>query len=574
MKAESIMPDPPYPRQFVDPADDLATWDQIEPYYRKLLDRDLGSVVELEAWLIDGSELMACIDEVRTDRYVRMTCQTDDPQREKAYLDFVENIEPQWKQMCQLVDIKYTECPAAGELPRPRYHVFDRDVRSQVELFREENVKLQTEESKLEQRFQKLCGAMTVHYDGKEQTLQQLAVYGERTDRHQRQEVWELATKRRLADVDTLEDIFDELFKLRHQMARNADLPEYRAYAFKAKQRFDYGPQDCLDFHDAIEGAVVPVMRAMHKRRASALKLDTLRPWDLAVDEQGRPPLKPCETIDELCAKCSRVFHRVDPELGDRFDAMNKEGLLDLDSRKGKAPGGYQATYSESRRPFIFMNAVGLQRDVRTLIHEGGHAFHAYESRHDPLFHYRSAPIEFAEVASMGMEMLAYEFFDEFYEGSDLIRAKRAQLEGIVNLLPWVATIDAFQHWMYTHPDHTRQARQDTWLSLHARFGGLEDYRGHEKALAYSWQRQLHLFEVPFYYVEYGIAQLGALQVWQNARRDRKKTVADYRKALALGGGCPLPELFAAAGARFDFTLETLAPLMEAVADELASLDG
>ncbi len=561
-----------YPRQFVRPGDPLSDWNHIDPYFDQLRDRVLGDVKQLNQWLLDCSELMACVDEVGTDREVRYTCQTDDPQRKAAHLDFVENIAPRCKPRWHELNLKYVGCPVAPDLPKQRFFTFDRSVRNTVELYRDENVPLQVEESKLEQRFQEISGAMTVHFDGREQTLQQLAVYSEQTDRAVRQSAWEAASKRRLQDRELLEDLFDQLFKLRHQMALNAGMSDFREYMFKAKERFDYTPQDCLAFHEAIEESVVPLMRNLQDRRRRLLGVDPLRPWDLAVDVKGRPPLKPFQTSAELCDRSSRVFQRVDPDLGEQFDQMRVAGYLDLDSRKGKAPGGYQSTYYESRHPFIFMNAVGLQRDVRTMIHEGGHAFHSYACRDDPLMHYRHAPIEFAEVASMGMEMLAYDFLDVFYQGEELRRAKQAQLEGIIIFFPWMATIDAFQHWMYTNPQHTRDQRREMWLKLHERFGGPEDFSGYEETLAYLWQRQLHLFTVPFYYVEYGIAQIGALQVWRNARANRGRAVRDYRNALKLGGSRPLPELFAAAGVKFDFTLDTLGPLMEMVQAEFEAL--
>ncbi|MDO8631326.1 MAG: M3 family oligoendopeptidase [Phycisphaerales bacterium] len=561
-----------YPRRFLSHGASLDSWGTIEPYFDRLRDRSIGTPKELERWLLDYSELCAAVVEVGTDRHVKMTCQTDDPARKAAFIDFIENIDPPFKVRCHELDVRYTQSPAARDLPRQRYFVLDRAVRAGVELFRDENVPLQTDEAKLEQQYQEVSGAQTVVFDGQERTLQQLAPYAERTDRAVRQAAWEAETTRRLADKDNLDDVFDQLIALRHRMAQNAGCLDYREYAFKAKLRFDYTPQDCLAFHQAIERAVVPAMRELQRERKAALSVEPLRPWDLAVDVRGRPPLKPFETPSELCAKASRVFHRVDPALGADFDEMARYGYFDLESRKGKAPGGYQATYEEARHPFIFMNAVGVQRDVRTLLHEGGHAFHCVAARNDPLLAYRSSPIEFAEVASMGMEMLALDVFDEFYRGDDLARAKRAQLEGVIALFPWVATIDAFQHWLYTNPQHSREERREQWLELNERFGGIADYAGYEEALAWAWQRQLHLYEVPFYYVEYGIAKLGALQVWRNAMTDRSKATRMYRQALALGGSRPLPELFAAAGARFDFSHETLAPLVGLIQRELAML--
>jgi oligoendopeptidase F len=561
-----------FPRQFVHQGEVLDEWSKIEPYFDDLRDRALTTANELERWLLDYGELIACIEEVGTDRHVKMTCQTDDAERKAAFLDFIENIDPHVKPRCHELNVKYVECPISRDLPRDRYFVLDRSIRAQVEIFKEENVPLETEEAKLRQRYQEISGAQTVHFDGKELTLQQLAPYAERTDRTIRQAAWEAESARRLQDADELEDLFDQLVGLRHRMALNAGFRDYREYAFKSKQRFDYTPQDCEAFHKAVEETVVPLYRKLHEGRREALGVDPLRPWDLSVDIRGRGPLRPFEGVDEFCDKASRVFHRVDTELGRQFDEMRERNYLDLESRKGKAPGGYQATYEESRHPFIFMNAVGVQRDVRTLIHEGGHAFHCFAARHDPLLPYRSSPIEFAEVASMGMELLALDALDEFYQGEDLARSQRQQLEGIIGILPWVATIDAFQHFLYTKPSHSRDDRRDEWLSLHKRFGGLADYTGQEEALARGWQRQLHLYEVPFYYIEYGIAQLGALQVWHNALSDRRGAVKQYRSVLALGGSRPLPELFEAAGAKFDFSTRTIAPVIELVGAMLAKL--
>lgn len=566
------MMDRDFPRRFLKSNDRIENWAAIEPYFNELRDRRIESADQLERWLFDYSELCAAVGQVGTDRHVKMTCQTDDPARKAAFVDFIENIDPPFKVRCHELNQKYAASSAARQLPRDRYFVLDRAIRSGVELFRQQNVPLQTEEAKLEQQYQEVSGAQTVFFEGKERTLQQLAPYAERTDRSIRQAAWEAEAGRRLQDKDKLDDIFEQLIVLRDRIAHNADCSDFREYAFKAKQRFDYTPQHCLAFHDAIERAAVPAMRDLQRKRKAALGLETLRPWDHSVDVKGRPPLKPFDTVEQLCEKGSRVFCRVDPELGDAFDAMRLKGYLDLESRKGKAPGGYQATYEEGRHPFIFMNAVGVQRDVRTLIHEGGHAFHADAARNDPILIYRSSPIEFAEVASMGMEMLALDFQGEFYNPDELNRAKRAQLEGIVSLFPWVATIDAFQHWLYTHPQHDRKDRKQHWLEVHNRFGGITDYSGYEDALAWSWQRQLHLYEVPFYYVEYGIAKLGALQVWANAMRDRATATRKYRQALALGGTRTLPELFETAGAKFDFSYETLAPLMNLVQSELAKL--
>jgi len=561
-----------YPRRFVPPDADMGDWARIEPLFDELDVSLLDTAEQVEQWLLDGSELAACIAEELAKRYVAMTCQTNDEEKEKAYLRFIEEIEPKCKPRWHKLRERYVASPARQDLPKPRYLVYDRSTVTAVELFREENVPLQTEDSKLDQQYQKTCGAMTVQYDGKEQTLQQMARYVEEPDRSVRQQTWELVVQRRLADRDALDDIFDKMIALRAQIAGNAGFENFRDYQFKAYERFDYTPADCFTFHDAIEKVVVPAKRQIQETRRQTLGVDPLRPWDLAVDPHGRPPLRPFEKAAELSEKCSTIFHRVDPALGGQFDAMVEAGWLDLESRKGKAPGGYQADFDESRHPFIFMNAVGLHRDVETLLHEGGHAFHAAACRDEPLMAYRHCGMEMAEVASMGMELLASDHLGVFYQGEDLKRARREQLEGIVAVFPWIATIDAFQHWLYLNPDHTHQQRTEHWLSLLARFGGIEDWTGCEPAREAFWQRQLHLYNCPFYYIEYGIAQIGALQLWQNARADKADALRQYREALALGGSRPLPELWGAAGLRFDFGEATLEPLIDAVLAELKTL--
>jgi len=562
----------PPPLRFVKPNDNFGDWGAVKPYFADLAARPVESPGELERWLVDCSELQSALDEERNVREVAMTCATDDPVKEKSYLDFLEQVVPPCRVEWDGLDRKLLASPACNRLDPKRYGVLLRCVRARVEIFRDVNVPLQTEDDKLRQQYQKLCGAMTVEIDGKEQTLEQAGRYLDLPDRWRRQEAWEKVAARRLRDRDALEEIFDEMVQLRHQIAVNAGCRDYRDYAFRDMERFDYAPADCERFHATVERVGVPAARELHRRRTAALGVRPLRPWDLSVDVHNRPPLRPFEGSDELVSGCERIFHRVSPELAGQFAYMKRAGLLDLASRKGKAPGGYMTTYEIRRVPFIFMNAVGQHRDVETLLHEGGHAFHAFATRDEPLAAYRHSPIEFAEVASMGMEMLAIDRLDEFYRGADFDRARREQLEGIVLFFPWMATIDAFQHWIYTHPTHTREERKAAWLAIRARFGGLEDYAGHEDAQAWHWHRQLHPFTHPFYYVEYGIAQMGALMVWRNSLRDYARAVGDYRAGLALGGSRPLPELFSTAGARFDFSEGEFGPLMAALEDALQRL--
>jgi oligoendopeptidase F len=502
-----------------------------------------------------------------------MSCQTDDADAKKAFLHFVEEIDPKAKPRWQKLKQLFLASPHHEKLGTKRWAVFTRTVRNEADLFKPENVPLQVEEAKLEQQYQETMAAMVVTFDGKEQTLQQMGRYLEEPDRALRQQAWEKIAARRLQDREKIEQIYDEMLKLRASIAQNAGLPSYREFAFRAKNRFDYTPKECEDFHQAVAELVVPLARKLQQRRKKLLGVSELRPWDLAVDVKNRQPLKPFSEVDVLVEKCRTIFNRIDPSLAADYDVLRQHKLLDLNSRKGKAPGGYQCSLEEARLPFIFMNAVGLHRDVETMLHEAGHAFHALAARDEPLLAYRSAPMEFCEVASMSMELLAAPHLSEFYSDADAGRARRSHLENIILLLPWIATIDAFQHWIYTHPGHSRDERKAHWLSLQERFGGIESWTGHEDARAYMWHRQGHLFGSPFYYIEYGIAQLGALQLWLKSKKDVALAVASYRKALSLGGSRPLPELFKSARIKFDFGPKTVKPLVNAIKRELKELE-
>lgn len=561
-----------FKRAFVPENANLGDWNNVEPMFQNLVNRELHSPAAVEKWLLDQSELLACLSEERARRYIAMTCRTDDEELEKSYLEFIENIEPLCKPYGDRLNKKYMSCSYRQSLDRKRYDVLDRGIQADLDLFRENNIPLQTEAAKQSQAYQKLCGAMTVQFDGKERTLPQMARYQEETHRERRQQAWEAVANRRLQDRESMDEIFASLIQLRHQMAHNADCATYVDYAFRMYHRFDYTPADCVRFHDAVEQSIMPVVRQIAEDRRAAMKLERLRPWDLAVDPLGRSPLRPFQEASEMAEKVERILGRIDPELASQYHEMLENGELDLESRKGKAPGGYQYTLDEVRRPFIFMNAAGLQRDVETLLHESGHAFHALACRRDPLLPYRESPIEFAEVASMSMELFGARFYEEFYSPGDAARARRRHLEGVIEVLPWIARIDAFQHWIYTHPQHSAEERSAYWLELEKRFGAPLDWSGYESARESIWQRQLHLFCHPFYYIEYGIAQLGALQLWKIYQRDARAALRGYRSALALGGSQPLPQLFAAAGIRFDFSQETIEPLMQAVRDELTSL--
>ena len=563
-----------YPRQFVSIDFNPADLGQVVPVYKSLLARAIGSAGELERWLLDASELSSVMEEYGSRRYVEKSCHTEDKEIEALYMQFVEEVEPKIKPLFFALQRKYLASEFRAELDTKRYAILDRKWSADVDLFRDENVPLETQVTQLTNEYDKIMGAMMVGFEGKEYTPQQMARFSEKTDRDVRERAWEAAALRHLADREKIEDIFDRLLGVREQIARNAGMDQYRSYIWKAYKRFDYTPGQCLQFADAIERSVVPLVKELNRQRKEELGIEALRPWDMAVDPKNLPPLEPFkeDQIAEFVEKTRRIFERMSPALAEDFDSLRTRNNLDLGSRKGKQPGGYQMSLEEAREPFIFMNAAGLQRDVETLLHEGGHAFHCLATRDEPLVYLRSAPMEFCEVASMSMELLGADHFDEFYNGADAARAKRKLLEGIIRFMPWMATIDSFQHWLYTHGGHTRAERTAAWLALLDRFFPDVDWSGYESMRAARWQQQLHLFSSPFYYIEYGIAQLGALQLWMKSREDPRRALSNYRAALALGGTKTLPELFGAAGILFDFSAKTLLPLMEALGEELRAL--
>jgi oligoendopeptidase F len=559
-------------RKFVPPEINVADFSQLEPLYKDLLARDLSTDSAVEQFLLDFSELSSVVEEFGVRRYIDKSCHTDDPEIEKRYLQFVEQVEPNVKPLYFALQKKFLE--SQGQ----KIPILERNWRADVELFRPANVPLETQITKLVNEYDKIFGALTVTVDGKELTIPQAAKFLEEPDRAKREEVWTATVRRRLIEREKIDDLFDQILPLRQQIAKNSDLPDYRAYCWKAYKRFDYTPQDCYRFADAIAATCVPLVKKLDDERAELLGVETLRPWDMSVDIHNRPPLRPFEEnqVDQFITKTKSIVDRLSPELATQFESLRANKNLDLASRKGKQPGGYQSSLEEVREPFIFMNASGMQDDVETLLHEAGHAFHYLAARDQPLVFLRSAPMEFCEVASMAMELFGSDHLDIFYSPDHAARAKRSMLEGVIRVLPWIAAVDSFQHWIYQNPTHTRAQRTQHWSDIVQTFGeriGINiDWTGFEDARDSAWQRQLHLFHVPFYYIEYGIAQLGALQLWMKALENPRKALANYRAGLAFGGTRTLPQLFSACGISFDFSEKTLRPLMSAVQRELALL--
>lgn len=548
-------------------AGDLA---QLEALFTDLDDRPIRTTAELSQWLEDESELQARISAEKARRYIQKTCYTDDETAKERFLAMQRDVMPQVEIRSNRLTTRFLECPLLDELPEFQFEVLIRNRRSAREIFREANTALQVEESEHQTRQQALMGSIVVEYEGEEYTPQQMAPFYLDQDRAVRQAAHTATVAARRPTWPKLQNLYDELIKLRQQMGRNADFDNYIPFRFKQLQRFDYTPKLCEEFHEAVEQAVVPAVGRLNERRRRALGVETLRPYDLEVDLEGRDPFRPFETEDQLTDLVQSIFGAVDPRFVDEFALLQQGDLLDLMSRKSKAPGGYQYALEDIRLPFIFCNSAGTHKDVQTLLHEGGHAFHSILSRDHALIAYRHAPIEFAETASMSMELLGLENVAVVYGEETAVRTRSQHLEGLLRILPWIATIDAFQHWIYANPDHDRAARETEWLRIMDRFEPDLDYSGLEDVRANQWTGQTHLFNHAFYYIEYGIAQIAALQVWQAYRRDPAAAIQAYRHGLSLGGSRPLPELFAAAGVKFDVSTSMLSELVEDIEATMA----
>ena len=556
---------------------DATIWENIEPLADDLMERELNCSSCIEGLISDSSELAEHISETGALLYIGMTCDTESEEKRESFLDFMSKIRPKLSEFSDSLNRRIVNHPSIDDLPS-RYELMLRGMRTDVEIFRKENIPLGVRQTELVTEAQTINGAMTVEFEGEERTFPQMSKYLESNDRVQRQAAWMAMSARRMEDSERLSEIFDELLSIRHQMATNAGFESYTQYMFRAMHRFDYTIEDCLEFHDSVESVCMPTLKRINKDRCDGLGISELSPWDVnekggsGPDIHGREPLRPFETVDEMVEKLSEMFHEISSDLGGKFDKLVEMDTLDLDTRKGKAPGGYQYYLEKSRVPFIFMNAAGLQGDLETMIHEAGHAFHSLYCGHLELIDERDYPIEFAEVASMSMELLTQPWWDKFYESEEADRARRAHLEGVVFLLPWIATIDSFQHWIYANPGHSREERAEVWLSIRDKFGSDMDWTGHTDFRELSWQQQGHLFGVPFYYIEYGIAQLGSLQLWKTQMGDPQKALDDYANAMTLGNTRTLPELFSAADLELGFNEGHFMSLMGTVETALSEL--
>jgi oligoendopeptidase F len=547
-------------------------WAQIETELKALLEMPINSAADLLTFMEKDSELQFIMDEEGAWRYIRMTCHADDKALEDAFNDFYSNILGKWRPYDFEIKKRFYDSPFRMELPADKFAHLNQILSNDIELFREENIPLINQDRELANKYGSMIGAMTVNYRGEEKTMAQMGAYQKDPDRTVREETFRMRFERLEKDAPEMDKLFDELRIVREKRATNTGYANFRDFEHQCKGRFSYTPQDLMKFHDAVEQHVVPFVADLYEHRRQALGIDSVRPWDTIVDLDGKV-LKPYHDIDELVNKAIGILSRVDAKYGRQLELMKLTGLLDLDNHKGKAPGGYNYPLEEMKASFIFMNAVGLHDDMTTLMHESGHAMHAAAVKDILLVAYKGTPSEVAELASMAMELITMDHWNDYYPNpEDFRKAKREQLEGTLVFLPWCMIVDAFQQWIYTHPEHTAQERADFFASLMDRFFKGVDWSGLDHWKKIRWMFQLHIFEVPFYYIEYGMAQLGALAIYRNYRQNPEKAIKQYDDFLKLGYSKPVRELYETAGIKFDFSGDYIAGLVEFVRQELASL--
>ena len=551
---------------------DVSVWENVEKELKSLLNFEINSSDELIFFLKKYSELSFILDEEMAFRYIKMTCFADNSEYEKKVNDFNANIIAKAKPYDFKVNKKFYESKYRKDLSEKKYSHLNRIISNDIELFREKNVSLMVEERELANKYGRIYGGMTVEFEGEEKTLAQLSIYMKNKDRNLREKVWKLKNERLAQEKEKLDQLFDELKTVREKIAKNAGFDNYRDFKHQEMGRFSYSPEELYEFHDAVEKVVIPFLKELDAERKEKLGVEKLRPWDIAVDLDGNI-LKPFESIEQLIEKSTSILYNIKPDFGLNLDRMNNSNLLDLDNRKGKAPGGYNYPLEEMGTSFIFMNAVGLQSDVATLLHESGHALHTKAMKNEPIFHYKGTPSEVAELASMTMELLSMDHWDKFYSNkNDLIKAKKEQIEGTLKFLPWCMIVDAFQQWIYTNPNHNSKERSDYFSELMKRFNTGVCWDDLDEQMKILWMNQLHIFEVPFYYIEYGMAQLGALAIYKNFKENPDKTIKQYEEFLALGYTVAVDEIYKKAGIRFDFSEKYIGKLMDFVKKELLKL--
>lgn len=552
----------------------LTVWDKLKVYYEDLRSREINSVDELKRWIKDRNDLDAVVSEAFSWRYIRITVDSADQEAAELYQYAVQELSPRIASYDNDLNRKLVACPYLSELDQQQYGIYLRNIRKSVRMFRESNIPLATDAHLKSKEYGRIFSEMTIGVNGRQMTLQKAGTLLEETDRSCRENVYHKINQRILQDTNNLEDLFNDLLKKRHQIALNAGFENFRDYKFEDLGRFDYSVEDCLEFHESIQYEILPLVDELNEYRQATLGLGKLRPWDLHVDTCGLAPLRPFDNTDELVEKSINCLGKLDPLFSHVISTMREMGHLDLGSRKGKRPGGYNMPLMITGVPFIFMNATHSLTDMRTFLHESGHAIHSYLTKEHPLITDKRVPSEVAELAAMTMELLTMDHWDIFFQDpEDLRRAKISQLENVLKVLPWIATVDQFQHWVYTHPEHTRAERRQQWMKiLHSFSSGIVDSDGLDHYSEYIWHKQLHIFEVPFYYIEYGMAQLGAIAIWKRYRDHPELAIQQYIDALKLGYTRPIHEIYETAGIRFDFSREYVAELGSFVKKELQEL--
>jgi oligoendopeptidase F len=560
-------------RNFVNEKLIINSWEKIKTLFDDLANRKIGSVYDLERWMLDRSELEAVLEEDMAWRYIKMNIDTTDKTLSDRFHFWIKEISPNAAPYSHKLNIKLIESPFLKDLNKEKYRIYLRGVNKKIQIYREENIPLFTKMEAMQQEYGTISAKMSIEVDGKRITMQKAAQLLKNNNRNKRKEIYHKISNRRLQDEVALDDLFDKLIILRQKIAHNAGFKNYRDYMFAAMGRFDYSPEDCFNFHDAIKKEIVPIITSFDKKRKEKLGYDAYKPWDTAVDIDGLPPLKPFENGTELTNLSISCFNKLRPYFGKCLSTMKEMRHLDLESKDGKAPGGFMYPLYEVGVPFIYMNAVGSQRDLATMIHEGGHAVHSFLSRDLEMTEFKSTPSEVAELASMSMELLSMDYWNVFYsDNNDLKRAKLEQLQKALEGLPWIAAIDKFQHWIYTNK-HTTQQRKEKWLEIDYELGNqVINWDEHKNIQANLWQKQLHLYEVPFYYIEYGMAQLGAIAIWRSYKKLGKKGLDNYIEALKLGYTKSISEIYETAGIKFDFSARYVKELANFIKEELKKL--
>jgi len=562
------------PSNFISKKIKINTWDDLKLYFDILINREILSQDDLITLITHYSELISVFEEGYAWSYINMSCHTDNKDYVNRYEKFASEIEPEFSKAANVITKKIVANPEFNQLDPARFGQLSKLFKRELDMFRDKNVPLNAELAKLSSQYDQVAGGLTASIDGEDLPMPIAGTRLLSSDRQVRKNAWLAIQESRFAKKEEFDVLYSKMVKLRHQVAINTGYDNFRDYQHDNLHRFDYTPEDALQFHNAVETCVKPLALSIYKNNCIKLGLDLsdYRPWDGSGEPEGQAPLKPFDGAEQLIAKAIDIFSSINLDFGDNLKAMHKNNLFDLDSRKGKSPGGYNYPLEVTGMPFIFMNSAGTQQDVTTMMHEGGHAMHTFLCNDEPFVQYRETPMEMAETASMSMELMTSPYWDKFYNEEDHIRARREHLEGIITFFPWCATVDAMQHWVYLNPDHTVQERDNHFVNLTKRFGSYLNWDGYEQYQRNSWQRQGHIFGAPFYYIEYGIAQLGALQVYRNFVKDNESGLHGYIKGLKMGNSKPMPEVWENMGIKFDFSAETITNLMEFVKEELDKL--